>query len=375
MKNAVQDKGGFGAIVGLPRHLVTEDDIHSGRLKAATVFKNQTESLTPKTNMFKNQIFALDPTYAGIERRQFMDANTVPDGLKRQAWLLDAALTAFATVVAPLRAFSTVFNGVKLQGTNKINVPYFPLETASSTTWNASNGYVAGNTTTDTREITVDKRKYQALEYSSEELARLPAFNAEQLGAMKANKLAVDVVNDILSAVTAANFGAAAKTEPAAAFDSDDIADLRNAANVANWPEFGRSLIVNADYDVNLLKDESVKNAMNFGGSEAIRQGKVPRILGFDYYVVPSLPGNSENLTGMAVYNSALLVAFSPIKPAEEVMDAGTRYLEAVDPKTGATLSMRRFGNSTLDKATHVIECAYGYAAGEAAACKRITSA
>jgi hypothetical protein len=36
-------------------------------------------------------------------------------------------------------------------------------------------------------------------------------------------------------------------------------------------------------YDANLLKDGSIKNAFAFGGSEAIREGRIPQIMGFNY--------------------------------------------------------------------------------------------
>jgi hypothetical protein len=97
--------------------------------------------------------------------------------------------------------------------------------------------------------------------------------------------------------------------------------------------------------------------------------------MGFDFYEIPTLPDNGENLVGFAVSPSAIFVATAPITPVEEVRNAGTSYFMAVDPASGVALSYRAFGNSQLDNAVHIIECSYGYALGNANALKRITSA
>lgn len=310
--------------------------------------------------------------------RQFMNTNTVPTGLKRQV-ILQEVIVDFARRLLPLRAFSTVFSNIPLQGTNKVNVPFFDLDATASTAWNAGTGYAAGDTATDTREITVGTgaadggRLYQGLSFTSEELARQPYLNIVQLARLKAEKLAYDLFVDVLGVVTAANYGTAALNMPASAFDSDDLADLKYACRT--WPEMGRSLIIDSAYDANLLKDPSIKSALHFGGPEAIREGRVPRIMGFDYYELPTIPSNSENLTGMAVFQSAILVATAPVPPSEEVRNAGTQYEVVTDPQTGITFEYRRFGDNTLDTGKHFIEVNYGFAKGNANALKRITSA
>jgi hypothetical protein len=98
-------------------------------------------------------------------------------------------------------------------------------------------------------------------------------------------------------------------------------------------------------------------------------------VFGFDYVELPTIPGNSENLTGFAVHPSAILVATAPIPPTEEVRRAGTSYEFVTNPETGVSLELRSFGNPTLDRGEHYIECNYGFALGNANALKRITSA
>lgn len=302
-----------------------------------------------------------------------LNANTVSTDLKRTV-ALQTMVRAFATPLAVLKAFSTSFAAVRLDGTDKAAVPYFPLATAASTDWNATNGYVmAEDANSDAKVITVDRRKYQPLAASSSEIARQPFLNLAQGMEMKAEKLSVDVVTDILSAITAENYGAAGCTEPASSFDSDDVIGLKGVADEAGWPSVGRSLTVNSSYDVALLKDASIKAAADFGRA-TIQDGKVLKLLGFDYYTCPTLPTNSQNLGGFISYPSALLIAFAPVTPADSVRDRLSRYELFTDPTTGLSLEYRAWGDPDFDKAKEVMECNYGFEVGEAAALKRIAA-
>ena len=144
-------------------------------------------------------------------------ANTIDASLKRVS-VLQETIRDFATRVLPLRLFSTVFSNTPLQGTDTVAVPYYPLQTVASSNRVTGNipSYVFGQaTTTNKALITVDKLKYQPLDYSSAEFQRQPFFDAVRLGKINAEKLAVDVLTDILSVVTSANFGAAGHTTSA----------------------------------------------------------------------------------------------------------------------------------------------------------------
>lgn len=299
-------------------------------------------------------------------------ANTIPTELQVDV-MLNAALRSFSLRTFPIGNFSTVYRDVQLKGTNKIQIPYYPLETAASTDFNGT--YVFGNTTTQQREIEINKRKYQSMSITSEEWNRQPNIDWELHGKIKGEKLAADVVADILSVVTAANYGAAAFTGAASTFDSDDVADLRGVANVANWPKDGRTLVLDSAYDTALQKDDAVKAAYAYGDDGVIKRGEIPVLCGFDYFENPLIPANGENLVGFIMYRSALLVAFSPITPHPSVMEELRMYRAVTDPLTGLTLEYREWGSPDNDAARVVLECNYGYAKGESAALKRIVSA
>ncbi len=299
--------------------------------------------------------------------------NTVPSELKRSAVLAEV-ITDFARLVSPLSLFSSVFRDVPLQGTNKIEVPYFPLDATASTAWNASTGYAAGNTTTSFIEIEVDKRPYQGASFTSDELNRQPFLKSVELMRQKVSKLSYDVWADVLSLVTAANYGAAAFTGPSSSFDSEDMIDLKAA--VKEWPEGRRALFIDSDFDANLMKDVGFKPAYAVAADAMIRDGRLyPNIFGFNYITLPTIPSNSENLVGFVVRPEAILFAMSPIQPSPDVIRSGTHYEMVVDPATGITLEYRRFGNSVLDNSQSYVECNYGRAKGLGAALKRIVAA
>jgi hypothetical protein len=188
----------------------------------------------------------------------------------------------------------------------------------------------------------------------------------------RVEKLAQDVLNDIFSVITAAKYNAPTIPAVAAsAFDFDEFLAMRQRCNEDDWPEVGRSMVLDSAYDTNLLKDTRVHN-QNYGSTDAVREGRVPRVAGFDYYQVPSLPQNAEKLVGMAVIPSSLFVAFSPVEPAPAVRNTLMEYSIVTDPDSGLSLEYRVWGDPDSDKAKEVIECNYGFEAGETAALKRI---
>ena len=304
-------------------------------------------------------------------------SNAIDSGLKRTAILADA-VKEFARVIAPLRSFATVFENVPLQGTDTIKVPYYPLSANANSTYDytADSGYTHGQgTVTSAKEIVIDRRKYQPLDFSSQELSRQPFLAVGPLVAMAAQTLAYNIVQDVLSCITAANFGAAALVRPVAAIQSDDLADLSGICSDANWPISGRSLIMGTGYDTQLKKDPSIKLALNINGTEVARQGIVPNIAGFTYHHCPNLPANGEGLGGFAVGPGAIAFATAPVAPAAAVRGQLYAYEIATDAMTGITLELREWGSADKDRAYTVIECSYGFAVINANALRRITFA
>lgn len=303
-------------------------------------------------------------------------------GLQRDL-ILNTIERALQRNLLPLSMFSHIFSDVPLQGTNVVQVPFLPLNATSSLDFTDGTGYdfSAAGATLQTKPVTVNKRKYIPLAYTSQELSRNPILRIatpEKLLQIKAEKLAEDVITDIFSAVVAASYGAAAFTGAASAFDSDNIADVGLAADNAQWPKSGRSMVLNSTYHTALLKDNSIKAAYAYGDSGAIRDGVVPRVNGFDMHDSPLVPTNGENLIGFTTLPFALCLATAPIEPTPEVMSKLSDYATwtlAHPALAGITLTYRCWGDPDLDTSKAEVELAYGYGLGDTAQLLRMASA
>lgn len=300
-------------------------------------------------------------------------ANTIPASLKRDV-ILQNAMREFKRRILPVMAFATAFRNVPLQGTNKILVPYFPLNATASADFNGTYTAAADSAVT-TKEVEVTKRKYQSLAFTSEEAARQPFLDIERNVMMKVEKLAADVLDDIFSVIKAAAYNATTIPAVAAsAFDLDEALSLRKLCNEDNWTNVGRSIVLDSAVWLNLLKDARLGMA-NAGSTDPVRQGTLGgKIAGFDPYEVPSMPANGENLIGFVTIPSAIAVAFSPIQPAPAVRAALSEYQIITDPDSGLSLEYRVWADPNTDTQKEVIECNYGYAALETKALKRIVS-
>lgn len=348
---------------------------------ASHIISNQNGGPCPKafeTAVPRNQAIGMIYRKERDNIIQVMNAvatNTIPADLKR-VLILNETVRAFARRVVALRMFASVFENIpQLQGTDEAVVTYFPLQTAASSNFDPAVGYVFGqNTTTSSKKITFDRRKYQPMDFSSQEFARQPYFDVVRLGQMNAEKLAFDILLDVLSIVTAANFGAPAIKIAPETYTSDDITKLGGICTDADWPDAGRGLFVNTTVDTSLKGDPAYKLAQNIAGTEVLRDGKLPMQLGgFEYATMPRFPENGEGLVGFAAFMSAILFAAAPVAPAPDVRAQLSAYEMATDPGTGISMNYRAWGDPDGDRSKRIFESAYGFAAGEAAAIKRLT--
>lgn len=228
-------------------------------------------------------------------------ANTIASELQLTR-VLDAAKRAFKRTILSVTAFSTVIRDAALQGDDTISVPYYPLATSSSVTRAATGSYLAlaTGTETESRVITPTRNKVQAISFTSAELIRQPSFDPEMHGRLKGEKLAYDVIADILAGVRAADFtGDTIAAGVATNFDEDDVAELAKLAMEGYWPEMNRSLILNPAFYHNLVKQPAIIDASASGSLAALRDAIVSRVMGFDVYGTAGLLPN--NGTAFAV--------------------------------------------------------------------------
>lgn len=316
--------------------------------------------------------FAANAIASAVGATQRLGALNASSSLKLDV-IMRKAMRALKKRLSPVLALSTVMRDIELTETNTVQVPFYPLETLVSKDFDGSYSFAGGDANLNSKAVTVNKRKYQPLQFTSKELARNSVVDLNQVMMLKVEKLAEDVLNDIFSVVTVANYGAAILTSLASAFDRFDVADLRTALTELNWPAAGRALLLESAYEGALVKDQM--NVLTTGTDAALREGAVGRLANFDIFDHPNMPTNGENLVGACVLPYGICAAFSPIQPAEEVMHQLSEYRRYVDADTKLTLEYRSWGDPNSDTVNRVMEVSYGYALGDPAQLKRIVSA
>lgn len=295
-------------------------------------------------------------------------ANTIDADLKVEV-ILDTFLEALVEELLPLNAFSTDFSSQMVAEGDKIKVGYIPAAAAAR----AFNGtYTIQESDYQKKEIPIDAHQYVSWGLSDVDLYASSVVNLKNQTRMKAQALASAVLADILGVVTAGNFGAAAFTGAANAFDLDDVADLRTVARKAKWPKALRNLVLGADYYGNVVKGSVFQNANQAGSTTPRETGELPRIYGFTPYESESIPENNEHLIGFINMPSAIAVAMRYLKPRRP-----ERYIDAravSHQQTGITFGFRQDYDTKTGVEAYIFEANYGKAVLEPEALKRLVS-
>jgi ATP-dependent protease ClpP protease subunit len=330
------------------------------------------------------------------------NANTMTTGLLRQV-ILSEIMRAFRRAFTPLTYFAHNFGNVPLEGTDVVQVPYYPLATQQSTEFLYANGYqITANAQTLSKNITVggigngvatpgSGRKYQPLQFTAYEIRRQPWLDIQKLSVMAGEQLALDVRADIIGTqICAANFGNAVWTGQPGGFDHTIIGGtLMLAANNAFWPKRGRNVVVGTAYHANASIDNGLYPYLYSGSTAILDQAEIKNkyrfenitedpILPIGNYIQGGsgnvVPGLDPYLAGYMCWPSAVLIATAPIMPSPGVLKKLLAYEQITDDQTDLTFSYRFMGAELNDADQEVIESAYGSGPGELKALFRLAS-
>lgn len=296
-------------------------------------------------------------------------ANTINSGLQNNI-ISQSALEQFTSILAPIQSFSSSFNDEAAERGKTINIT--TLSNTSSAA-DFAGSYTAQNTTYGSTQITLSGHKFVTWHVTDTEHSQSSAVELQRFGYQKGGDLAKAVYQDVLSAVTNANFGAAGFVGAASTFDADDVADLRGSAVAANLPVDQCALVVDSTYYTALLKDNNLSPALNYGDSEIIRDGRIPSLFGLGYlFESTAIPGNAENLVGFLAHPSAMAVAMRYLAPIN-----GKEYIAArrlYDEDSGMVLGYREYYEPSTGTQTAVLEAVYGYTVALGGSLIRMTS-
>ena len=131
-------------------------------------------------------------------------------------------------------------------------------------------------------------------------------------------QLAQDVLQEIFSEMTTANYGAPVIAALApAAFDYKKLLAIREACSAVKMPVTDRALILDGTYYTNLLGDDVVaKGFVPQVAQPGIVEAQIHRLACFDLHETVIRPENGEKLIGFAAHPSGLAVAMRYLVPA-----------------------------------------------------------
>jgi hypothetical protein len=274
--------------------------------------------------------------------------------------LADAALQAFVKTLAPLNVFSRSFSPVavaeRMRGSG-IAVPL--IGTMSGTTFGGSYAICGGTKTVIT--VTLNRHKVVHVGQSDIDALNNSDSGLSTFGEEQGAALATTVIEDILTLVTTANFGLAANTT-AANLDLTQLRAARLSLNLGNAPLRPRACLIDAIGMDALLGVTNFIQAQMFSDNTVLREGRVMRALGFDFYELNSSFVSAASVNAFFAHPSAIAIAMRYVQPQNT--DGYWAAEQVSDPATGASFGIRGVYDPLTGQNYLAFECNYGYSAG-----------
>ena len=296
-------------------------------------------------------------------------ANTITD--LKDVRISQNALLPWMETLLPLSAFSTNFSPDAADKLDTVKVPVIGAPSASS---DYAGDYTANaDSEASSVAVTLDRHKYKTVHLTAKEAATTSIPLLEKLVTTAAQQLAIDVMSDIFTSITAANFGTPAIPAIAAEdFGYKTLIKIREACAAAKMPQDSRALVLDNSYFSALLADDIVaKSFITPLAQQGVVEAKVNRIAGFNVFETGCVPDNGENLVGFAAHPSSLAIAMRYLTPIANYDEAGA----VTDPVTGLTFGYLRYTDTKSNKVYITLEALYGFKVVRPAGLQRIVSA
>lgn len=281
------------------------------------------------------------------------------------------AIEAFVSELAPLRAFSTDFSSETEKVGATVQVP-IPANITAGTTQNAYETEDSG--ALGVASVALSGYAKATVGITDAQFANSPAARLELFAVQQAKAVARKIISDAWALIVQDNYSDKV-TKALGSITSADIRAMKVKLDKADVPLEDRSLIVNPDVFDKVVGDTniSIASALHYGGTEVIREGRIPKFLGLEVHNSNIVPANGENLVGFAVHPSAMAIAIRTLKP-----QAPGEYLETrvvTDEKSGIGLGYRRHYSTA--KGTHycTFEATYGQSVAVAEGICRLVTA
>ena len=243
---------------------------------------------------------------------------------------------------------------------------------ASSAADVGANGFEAADAVSTAKTITLDKWVHVTHAFSMKEIAdnglnllRRTFIEPAAYGIVNR------VLDDVFAQVTAANYSSSSAID-SSSWNADSVVDVAKTLSEAGVPRQDRTLLVNPTYFAQLAKDDAIQNSAAYGGNDVVRDNSIGTVHGLGVVEYADLPHNDENLFGMGLHKSAILIGS---RLPDTANDGSVNVENVIDPDTGFGFQLREWTENKEAK-VYITACAmYGTAIGNAAALHRVTSA
>lgn len=277
------------------------------------------------------------------------------------------ALTTLLAQFPLLTAIATNFSNQALKYGETLNAHVVSAATAVD----FDGTYTASDRTQVNVPIVLNKHIHHTYAVTETERATSAIDLIERFADTAAHSLGAKMMADLFAIVTVANYSNNV-IKTAANFDRSVVVDLAVDLNGRNVPGMGRSLVLSSSYFGALQKDVTiVGNLYNKDGN--IGANTVPNVHGFTASEFTALPGNSENLVGVALSPEALgIVTALPEMPS--VKEGGLMSI-VTDERTGLSVLLRQWYEWSTGKEYRTLTLMYGVAKGVTNNATRLMSA
>jgi hypothetical protein len=271
------------------------------------------------------------------------------------------AMQAFTAELMPFNAFSHSLSGETRRKGDAISVPR--VDALSTTTFAyANNGgvpYEAEGGAINAITVNLDQHQIVSVDLTDVQVANNSAANIAIFARQQGKALARKVLANVWGLLTTINFGNSLTLLGITSIGRLAVSGARTTFAKRDVPMGSESLIVNMDVYQNLLDDANISQAFQFGGSEAIREGRIPRLLGMDVYASNVFPLNGISLVGAIVHPDSIAVAVRTLEPQDS--SAYLAVETVVDDETGLAFTYRRHFNPGKGKHFASFECLFGF--------------
>lgn len=282
------------------------------------------------------------------------------------AVLAEQVLAGLRGKLAVLSAFSTNLTPTAIGKTMQVSL----ISGGAAKEFSKANGGYEESDAADIVAQTITlKHLHSTKDFDPTELAEYgEAYLVNAFVPEAINQLVKKVHAEIGALFIAANFSAD-EVITAANFNYSQVVDLNTDLNIAKASD-SRALILNSTYAGALRKDATLITPFQGNGDTSlVRSGVIGQVGNFGVFEFTDLPGNSQNLTGIALGQDAVCVAMALPNASAYPGEVSS----AVDASGLSVQVLKSQGTDGIVRLTATVR--FGCGVGRSTSAKRVKSA